>query len=131
MVLKSKLYFFVDLLDNFLLLDVLGLLGVGFFLVESNGKGEPLNVQFLSLSQDITMIDSNVRSTVDSPVSSPRVLDDPCIFAVDEVPSDDLDCVVSRELLVLGVNLIESFLVDEEIPVNWDSHHNRTILVDL
>ena len=39
--------------------------------------------------------------------------------------------MVSREFLVLGVDLVESFLVDQEISVDGNGHHHRAIVEDL
>ena len=69
-----------------------------------------------------------LRYSFFSPFWAPGVLDQPAVLSVLDVPSDQLHGVSGGVLVVFGVDLVESFLVEEEVSVDWDHCHDGSVV---
>lgn len=70
-------------------------------------------------------------NTVLSPASTPSVLDQPAGFSVPQIPANQLQGVARSELLVVGVNLIYTPSVDQEISIDWNDDYNWAVVENL
>lgn len=71
-----------------------------------------------------------VRGSILSPFLSPRILDQPAVLSIDDIPSDDLNCVFGRESLIFRVDLIKSTAINKEVSIDWDCDDDWTVICD-
>ena len=69
-----------------------------------------------------------VRGSVGSPILSPGILNQPATKSFTHIPTDNLHSLFCRKSLIFWVNLIESFLIDEEISVDGNSGNNWSVV---
>lgn len=76
-------------------------------------------------------LDIKVPNAVLSPVLAPGVLNQPAVESLSDVPANNLDCMAGAVLLVAGQHLVDTRLVDQEVPVDGDDCNDGAVVDDL
>jgi hypothetical protein len=92
--------------------------------LRSSGHNEFVQVEVLLANSDVCV-------SVDTPRVSPSVFDNPEFFVVFVLtPTEDLKSVTALESGGTFNNVVDTFLVDQEVSVNRDNSNNGTVLKD-
>ena len=65
-------------------------------------------------------MNKKLRNSIFSPIFSPTIFDKPTSLFISNIPSNNLNSLASRKLLILGIYSINSCLINKEISINWN-----------
>lgn len=71
---------------------------------------------------------NKLPNTILSPIFTPGILDQPTVFTISNIPTNNFDSMTGTEFLIAGQYLIYSFFIDKEISIYRDYSNNWTIV---